>query len=314
MMVGGIGMGLGIDAGGTQTRWALASSSGETIASGQVAGLTALQVATESGREHIRRAIAAIAGDLTGPHRPDNVCAGITGYTDGDDVLRTLIAATLGLSPSAVAVRSDIEIAYLDLFRPGQGYVIYAGTGTIAAYIDEQGAFHRAGGRGAIIDDAGGGFWIAIEALRHIWRSEDAEPGSWPKSPMAVKMFASLGGSDWALTRQFVYQRDRGEIGELALAVAATADNDPAARDILQRAGIELARLCTLMVSRFGPKPMVLAGRVAQLHPILEQSLRAALPPSIDLQVRCSEAHIAAARIAAKSALTNKDIARSTPT
>ena len=45
---------------------------------------------------------------------------------------------------------------------------------------------------------SGGGFWIAIEALRHIWRGEDALPGSWCDSPMAIELFNRLGGSDWA--------------------------------------------------------------------------------------------------------------------
>ncbi len=296
-------IGLGIDAGGTQTRWALAHASGEVITSGAVEGLTALQMATESGREHIRQAISTIARELPPAHRPKSVCAGITGYTDSDAALRALFADALGLDPAVIALHSDIEIAYLALFSPGEGYVIYAGTGAIAAFIDAKGVFHRAGGRGAIIDDAGGGFWIAIEALRHIWRGEDAQPGLWRDSPMAIDMFGRLGGSDWILTRQFVYQRDRGEIGELALAVAATADKDSAARDILMRAGHELARLVSAMTTRFGPKPIAFAGRVAQLHPAIEQSLRAALPPGTALQIRSPEAHVVAARIAAKSTL-----------
>ena len=44
---------------------------------------------------------------------------------------------------------TDIEVAYLDVFRPGEGYLVYAGTGSIAAFIDEHDQFHRVGGRGA---------------------------------------------------------------------------------------------------------------------------------------------------------------------
>lgn len=305
MNVGTDHIGLGIDAGGTQTRWALARASGDVIASGSVDGLTALQMAKEHGRDHIRQAMDKIAGGLPPASRPKSICAGITGYTESDEALRALMAAAFGVDHAAIAVRSDIEIACLDLFAPGEGYVIYAGTGAIAAFIDADGAFHRAGGRGAIIDDAGAGFWIAIEALRHIWRGEDVAPGTWRNSPMAADMFKRLGGSDWVLTRQFVYQRERGEIGELALAVAATADIDPAAYDILKRAGIELARLGNAMIARFGTKPIALAGRVPKLHPAIGQSLRAALPWGTDLQERSSEAHVAAARIAAKSQLPN---------
>ena len=294
--------GLGIDAGGTQTRWALANANNETVADGCVAGLTALQMGTVAGRAHIREAMAAIAGVLPRAQGPKRICAGMTGFTEGGDSLRALIATVFAVNPDAIALHSDIEITCLDLFAPGEGYVVYAGTGSIAAFIDSAGVFHRAGGRGAILDDAGGGYWIAIEALRYIWRGEDAQPGSWHDSPMAVEMFEQLGGSEWPQSREFIYHHERGEIGKLALPVAATAAMDPVALDILRQAGVELARLGQAMISRFGPRPTALAGRVAQLHPIIEQTMRVALPPDIDLKVRTSQAHLAAARIAARAA------------
>jgi N-acetylglucosamine kinase-like BadF-type ATPase len=295
-------LGLGIDAGGTQTRWALADAHDEIVADGSVEAMTALQIGTEAGRAHLRATMRAIARALPPPQRPTRICAGMTGFTEGGERIRALIASAFDMNPASIALHSDMEIACLDLFLPGEGYVVYAGTGSIAAFIDSAGVFHRAGGRGVILDDAGGGFWIAIEALRHIWRREDAEPGAWRDSPMAVAMFERVGGNDWGHSREFAYHRERGEIGTLALAVAAAADKDPVAFDILQRAGTELARLAQAMFYRFGPRPVALAGRVVQLHPVIEQRLRAALPPGTDVKVRISDAHVAAARIAARAA------------
>lgn len=294
--------GLGVDAGGTQTRWAIANAKDAIVADGCIAGLTALQMSTDAGRAHIRECMNAIARALPLECRPSHICAGMTGFTERGDSIRALIASAFDTHIEAVTLHSDIEIACLDLFAPGEGYVVYAGTGSIAAFIDSAGIFHRAGGRGAILDDAGGGFWIAIEALRQIWRGEDVLPGSWCDSPMAIELFDRLGGSDWAKSREFVYQRERGEIGTLALAIAATADRDPAALRILQRAGAELARLGNAMISRFGPRPMALAGRVVHMHPVIEQTMRAGLPSRVELNVRTSDAHIAAARIAARAA------------
>ena len=293
--------GLGIDAGGTETRWALADANNDIIATGSVAGLTALLMATDAGHGRMRDAMASIAGALPVTQWPDKICAGMTGFSDGGDDIRRLIASAFKIDQSGVALHSDIEVACLDLFAPGGGYVVYAGTGSIAAFIDADGKFHRAGGHGVILDDAGGGFWIAIEALQHIWRNEDEKPGVWRASPMAGAIFEKLGGEDWPRTREFVYHRERGEIGKLALIVAASANEDPIAMDILRRAGGELARLVKAMISRYGPRPIALAGRVVQLHPVIEQSMRAALPLNTELTVRMSEAHIAAARIAATS-------------
>jgi glucosamine kinase len=45
------GLSLGIDAGGTRTRWALADAAGTILAEGEVAGLSALQTGNQDGRE-----------------------------------------------------------------------------------------------------------------------------------------------------------------------------------------------------------------------------------------------------------------------
>ena len=302
--------GLGIDAGGTQTRWALADTTGQIVADGQVAGLTALQMGTESGRQHIRDVLADLAAAVAVHGHPARVFAGLTGFGDDGGNLRALIAGALVIADDAVTLGSDVEIAYRDLFAPGEGYLVYAGTGSIAAFIDETGCLHRAGGHGVLLDDAGGGFWIAREAVRQIWRNEDARPDCWRESAMAREIFARIGGSDWAHTRNFVYgaasDTVRGEIGKLALAVAAVADVDPEARRILEAAGLELARLGRVMTLRFGVRPVTLSGRVAQLHPLIAEAMRAALPDSTLFQVKTSDAHVAAARIAAR-ALAEKD-------
>ncbi len=297
-------LGLGIDAGGTQTRWALADAGGEIVGQGSVAGLSALEMGSDAGRQRIRQTLGELAHAVRASGRPLRIHAGLTGFSEGGDTLRAMIAESFGLIDNEVVLGSDIEIACLDLFKPGEGIVVYAGTGSIAAFIDARGQFHRAGGRGVILDDAGGGFWIAREALKHIWRAEDEQPGCWERSPLAVSVFKRIGGSDWASTREFVYggnsSASRGEIGKLALAVAEVAEVDAVAQEILNEAGRELARLARAMIQRYGPRPVALAGRVAQLHPSIEKSMRLALPLSTQLTVRNSEAHHAAARIAAR--------------
>jgi len=294
-------LGLGIDAGGTQTRWALADAAGAIVAEGAVAGLSATQMGNTAGRDAVRGIFSLLAAQVLAMGKPQAVCAGLTGF----DGLATLpaqwLAELLQVAPPSVALRNDVEIAYLDSFAPGEGYLVYAGTGSIAAWIDEDGTFHRAGGRGVTLDDGGGGFWIAREAMRHIWRLEDEQPGIWQQSPMARAVFEQVGGSDWALSRQFIYGQDRGAIGRLALVVAASADADPVARAILEQAGRELARIGLALVGRYGPRPLVLSGRAATLHPLIAQAMRAALPPELPLRQKEAQAHHAAARIALHS-------------
>ncbi|HEX8403703.1 MAG TPA: BadF/BadG/BcrA/BcrD ATPase family protein [Duganella sp.] len=294
-------LGLGIDAGGTQTRWALADAAGVIVAEGGVGGMSALLMNSDAGRDAVRGVFATLAAEVLAAGQPVRACAGLTGFDGAAALPAQWLAELLHIAPAAVSVRNDIEIAYLDSFAPGEGYLVYAGTGSIAAWIDADGQFHRAGGRGVTLDDGGGGFWIAREAMRHIWRREDEAPGAWQQSPMACAVFDHVGGSDWALSRQFVYGQERGAIGRLALAVAASADADPVARGILEEAGRELARIALALVRRFGPRPIVLAGRAAGLHPLIAQAMRAALPDGAPLAQRTTQAHHAAARIALHS-------------
>ncbi len=295
-------LGLGIDAGGTQTRWALATGDGTIVADGAVEGLSALQMGSDAGRAAVHATFATLCKQVLAVGQPRAVVAGLTGFGGDDVVLAQMLSALLALDAGDVSIGNDIDIAYRDSFEPGEGYLVYAGTGSTAAWIDADGVFHRAGGRGVLLDDGGGGYWIAREALRHIWRREDEAPGSWHSSPMAGAVFAQLGGSDWSLSRAFMYGQDRGAIGRLALAVAASADADPLALDILQRAGQELARLALALTARYGPRPVVLAGRAAQLHPAIAAAMRAALPVSLMMEQKVARSHEAAAKLAARTA------------
>jgi N-acetylglucosamine kinase-like BadF-type ATPase len=298
----GTGLGLGIDAGGTQTRWALAAPGGHIVAEGTVAGLSGLQMGSAHGREGVHATFAELAAAVLLQGTPGRVWAGLTGFITGfggdGELLQRWLAELLHLEPQAIHFCSDMEIAYRACFAPGEGYLVYAGTGSLGAFIDAEGQFHRAGGRGVVLDDGGGGFWIAREALRHIWRKEDEHPGSWRDSPMAQAVFDYVGGDDWACSRQFIYGQERGAIGKLALAVAAAAERDPAAAAILREAGRELARLAAALTGRFGPRPVALSGRAAALHPMIVETMRAQLPPAMPLTQVPGDAHHAAARLA----------------
>jgi N-acetylglucosamine kinase-like BadF-type ATPase len=296
-------LGLGIDAGGTQTRWALAAPGGAILAEGTVAGLSALQMSSPHGRETVHATFAELATAVLPHGMPSRVQAGLTGFGGDSELLQRWLAELLHLDPGAVHFCSDMEIAYRASFAPGEGYLVYAGTGSIGAFIDAGGQFHRAGGRGVVLDDGGGGFWIAREALRHIWRLEDEQPGAWRTSPMAQAVFDYVGGDDWSCSRQFIYGQERGAVGKLALAVAATAERDPAAATILRNAGGELARLARALINRFGPRPVAVSGRASELHPSIVAAMRDLLPAGLEFRQTAGGAHYAAARMALDAAV-----------
>jgi glucosamine kinase len=302
--------GLGIDAGGTQTRWAVADAQGRILAEGAVAGLSATQLGDEAGRAHLTRSFAAIAHAAKAHGQVLQIRAALTGFdAAAQDVkqLTELIAAQHALAPAAVAVMSDIEAACRAVFAPGEGYVVYSGTGSVAAFVDEEGTMHRAGGRGMWLDDGGSGTWIAREALRAVWRREDEAPESRRDSKLAQALFAQLGSDEWRASRALILSADRGQIGQLALAVTRAAqENDAQALAILQNAGVELARLASAMITRFGPRDVVLSGRAAALHPCIAQTVAESLPCGASLITRAAQTHRAAARWAAGFSLPSR--------
>jgi len=291
--------------------------------------MSGTQLATDDGRAAVQRTLAALAAAVDTALPPQagaaqRVVAGVTGF--GDEHRTALQAALLDAlgrrvkapaegtpgSTDAAAVLSmpDIELACRTAFPAGDGIVLLAGTGSIAACLGQDGQLHRAGGRGHLIDDAGSGHWIASRALRLVWRTEDAAPGSGQASALGRRLAAAIGGREWPAVRAWVYGASRGDIGQLALAVAdaATHDADPLALALLLQAGRALAQPVLALGGRqpataspAGGLRLAVAGRVFDLHPCILSALHDALPAGTALQRITEPAHHSAARLAARA-------------
>lgn len=301
-----------LDAGGTACRWAMAAADGQWLAQGEVAPFTASQAGADDGSMLLARVLAPLTRALSGHPAPGTLWLGLTGLDPRQaPLLARRLGPALGWPGVRALVFSDIELACRAHWAPGEGYVLYAGTGAIAGFIDAQDDWHRAGGRGVLIDDAGGGHWIARQALQQVWRQEDAQPGSWRQSAMACALLTRMGQpanklaphsaspDPWDTTRRWLANASRGQVGELALAVAEAAAIDPQAVALLHTAGTELARPALALCQRFGPRPLALAGRVWLLHPAVRRGLEAALPAGLTLRAMGEAVHLAAARRAA---------------
>ncbi|KPQ08366.1 MAG: putative N-acetylglucosamine kinase [Rhodobacteraceae bacterium HLUCCA12] len=293
---------VGIDMGGTATRWVLLDGTGAPMARGTAPGATALDAVGANGPSFVA-ALDAVRAAVPVVARRAHL--GLTGAgLGGDATIAAICGRALGLPADAISLETDIELAWRAAFGRGPGHLVLAGTGSVGMTRNVDGAALVIGGHGALIDDAGSAAWIALRALRCVLRRLD-ETGR-AETPLAQALFAAIGGHGWDAVRRHVYGGDRGRIGLLARAVATAADDDAEARAILERAADELARLARILRDRGAmgadaAGPLVFAGGVLALHPAIAERLSALLPDASPA-FKTLDAALAAAHFARESA------------
>jgi putative N-acetylmannosamine-6-phosphate epimerase/N-acetylglucosamine kinase-like BadF-type ATPase len=293
---------LGLDAGGTATRWVLADATGAPAARGEVAPLTG-HVFSAVARARARGIIADLQAAVRPHGRVAAILGGITGTGAGSPeaaLLTGLFAERFAIPDDQVRIADDLWIAHRAAFPPGEGFLVYSGTGSAASHVGRDGVMLRVGGLGSVIDDGGSAFAIGRDALRQVLRREEEAPGAGWAGPLGQALARRLGGTEWDRVRAAVYGGDRASVAALAPAVAEAAAQAPAARAILEQAGQDLARLARILHDRLGPQPVALAGGGARLHPIIRATMQRVLEISIG-QVEIDPA-AAAARAAAEIA------------
>ncbi len=270
---------LSLDLGGSGSKWGvfegaqLQASGRSDPVSGHLYTAEARQ-ALEHGLSELRRAVGI---------QPASVVAGVAGLqAEFAPFVREVLAQTFGVSPTAVLVTDDLHLAYAAHFSPGEGTLIYAGTGSMAYHRTRQGEVVRAGGHGFLIDDAGGAFWQGREGLSVVLRQADEGK---PETPLAAALYAALGSRAWPDIRAHVYGAGRAAVARLAPSVyAAAQQGDPDALRIQQQAGEELARLGQVVLGRTGNNLLAVAG--GAVNPLVLAALRAAL--EVDVPFRAS--------------------------
>ena len=291
---------LGIDIGGTASRWVLCDASGHELARGATSGATG-HVFNPVARERLQNALTAIATDVRkAVPAVQGVAAGITGFGNVVEAeVKQMLATTFEVAQDNLIVVDDIMLAYAAAFAPEEGHLVSAGTGSIGLHLGLEAGYVRVGGRGILIDDAGSGSWIALRALDEAFRHLDRHGDFTGIQALADAIFAITGGSEWQSVRQFVYGGDRGEIGALATGVAkAAAAGDALALRILGDAGRELAALASALVARTKARPIGFIGGVLKLHPVVTEAILAQLPghdvrfPTVDAALAAASMHL----------------------
>jgi glucosamine kinase len=298
-------IGLGIDAGGSNTRWLLLQDDNQIIGAGVVEPINGLIYTPEDRERNIVR-FQKLLQDVLQVATPDAVLGGFTGLhpnTESSALFTTLTAEAFGLEFSRIHFANDMHIAYAAAFEPGEGVLVYAGTGSVGYHETKTGEAISAGGYGYLIDDYGAGYWIGHEAIKSVMRAFD-DLGHPSDTPLARAVYKILGGSEWKHIVSVMYgENPRSTVATLVPAVAEAAlSNDENAQDILKHSGQELARLAKVILKRLNASlPVGFMGGISKVSPIVLEALQNEL--TVPCHIVTTEPVQAAAKLALRKTL-----------
>lgn len=148
----------------------------------------------------------------------------------------------LGYPTEKIVVEHDAVTAFYAVTWGRPGVAVIAGTGAIAFGMNKYGHKARSSGWGWIIGDEGSASWIALQALNAASRAYDGR-GCYTSLVDRIKTF--YGADDLLDIVTYIYRMkpfDISRIAAIAMLVDAEAEKgDAVAREIMERAGLELA-------------------------------------------------------------------------
>jgi N-acetylglucosamine kinase-like BadF-type ATPase len=236
---------LGVDGGGSKTRFLLIDAGGNVLASHTEGpayyveiGLPALEILLARGIERTLQRARLAPADI------DYAFLGLPAYGEDRSVLAALDAAPAAALPCArYRCDNDMVCGWAGALAGADGINVVAGTGSIA-YGEYAGRRARAGGWGELFSDEGSAHWLAREGLRLFSRMSD---GRAPRGPLHARMrshFSLENDLDLCGAIYGKSQAQRSQLAQLSQLVAEAADSgDEAARALFAEGATELADL-----------------------------------------------------------------------
>ena len=165
----------GIDGGGTSTRLRVADGDNRGLWEGCGKGINPNAMAPAIVAERLGSLFSA-AFAATGFSAVDfaSGCLGVAGADRKPEQaeLEGILRGQLGFS-CPLRIISDPDIALVGGLRNLEGYLLIAGTGSIAIARLEDGERFRAGGLGHFLSDEGSAFFLGFQAVRRALRSAE---------------------------------------------------------------------------------------------------------------------------------------------
>jgi N-acetylglucosamine kinase-like BadF-type ATPase len=245
---------LGVDGGGTKTRFALLNAEKTLVAEATLGTSYHPEVGIDGVRAVLGAGIREVL-EKAGARAPQVEYAffGLPAYGEDSAVTPALAALPRAiLGRDRCAVDNDMVCGWAGSLGAEDGINIVAGTGSIG-YGQRRGRSARAGGWGEVFSDEGSAYWVAVQGLNLFSRMSD---GRSPQGPLYPLFREALNLRDDLDLCAHVYgpnARSRGELAQFSPLVAKAAmQGDAAAREIFGRAALELAQIAMALRQKLG--------------------------------------------------------------
>lgn len=267
---------IGIDAGGTKTTAAAFDLNGTKIAE-EKGAFGNVTVDFDAGVSHICETVGLLMERVDG--ECIYLCLGCAGIETGGHKERAA-AIFKERYPFPCFLTNDAMLGLYAALCGQDGILIIAGTGSIG-YLKKDGALHRFGGWGHLINDDGSGYTIALKAIRFIAYSFDTNAS---ETMLKKAVFAKLQITELRELIDFTYRSSKGEIAALVPAIEDCADKgDLQAQEILRWAGERLSMLAVGLCRQYEvSKPLVaVSGSILQKIPLVQKTFCTSLAREI---------------------------------
>ncbi|HEY3331171.1 MAG TPA: BadF/BadG/BcrA/BcrD ATPase family protein [Capsulimonadaceae bacterium] len=288
-----VDMVLGIDGGGTKTAATLICLHDDPLrqlGAGTSGPSNIAAVTVQSAFDAICAAASEALSGVDGHLRA--ICIGVAGYSHIQrraDLSQRLAKSFPGVLMEVVP---DYAIAFDAALNGQPGVLVISGTGQIAYGENAAGKWHRAGGYGYLIDDAGSGYGVGRAALAATLAAQD---GSGPLTALGSAICRRVGVSQLEDVVSEVYggKIDRQTIASLAEAVSdCAASGDMVAQEILATAGAALSRIALAVIDQLFTKSETVAlatvGSLWKAHSSLSDAFETGLIDSGRHTIRCA--------------------------
>lgn len=262
---------VGIDLGGSTARCLVTTETGSVHGRSKVAGSNP----TSAGvRPVIKGAVSALRMGLAGadPATVSAIVIGAAGLEDHPMLAQNLCAAigAVGVTVEPILV-ADAVIAMASGEPTGTGSLLVAGTGAVGVHLVNHAIRRVADGRGWLLGDDGGGFWLGRSAVQTAL--DDVESGielSGMKEAVLLACYETPKDRHAVLTAIYAAPRQLSQLASIVLDYVV--QGDPAAQLLAESACQHLLSTLQRVRAPDSTDSVVLVGGVAS-HPAMKKLL-----------------------------------------